>query len=41
MPPKYYFTTRKGVRKDQRGGIYEKNDKDDDANDFQFYRKGE
>jgi hypothetical protein len=41
MPPENYLTTRKGVRKDLKGGIYEKNDKDEDSNDFQFYRKGE
>jgi hypothetical protein len=39
MPPKNYLTTRKGVRKDLRGGFYEKSDKDDDSKDFQLYKK--
>jgi hypothetical protein len=41
MPPKNYLTTRKGVRKDLRGGFYGKNDKEDDSNDFQLYNKWE
>jgi hypothetical protein len=39
MPPRNYLTTRKGVKKHLRGGLYEKSDKDDDPNDFQLYKK--